>query len=370
MVSEGILKIIFIFNIAIILFIFFKSYYDTIKSKNYRNTKKIFLLQTILLLELIFNISISCELGGRVIGSGLEDGILYVFVYIPAFLFIVINAVVLKGKMKKKKYDLNNNISFKKYIVVSLVIVFITWGSIYFYTHVKIKEDAIVYYKNKYDIKASITASETIFEDDSYMLNLGRKRKAGILFILNNNEKIFYDLWKKKYYDNRQSNEITNLINTYYEDSLTKLINKFKIENKNYEYLKMYGYDNVHPIKMYSYIISADDDYNYKYYNEEEFYFNDYYNIATNDSGCAVKNILSTEELLIALHDISILCEKNGNWQQIMDEFLSKFELAVDFALYDINSVNEKVLKTHKLDFSSTAFAIYRYIDGKYILKK
>lgn len=359
---------IFIFANIVILFVLFKSYYDTIKSKNYRNCKRLFFIQLLMLTCVILNMFMDSDLNGNLNGGWIT---LYfiMFYIIPSLAFIILSSLILRFIMKRKKYNLDNNINSKKYILVIFIVIVISIIC-YAMEYINIEKNAISYYENKYNVETKIVARETLMANNN---SIGDDRKEGLLFILNNGDKVFYDVTSKEYYDNKQSKTIISLIDKYYEDNLTNLISEFKNENILSAYLLSPGDKEFEPINMYSHIANANTFYEYKYYDEEEFYFNNYYNIRDNNAEEIVKSVLNSKELLLSYDIVHILCDKNGKWEEIMKKYTSLFELTdITFELYDINSVPESVVQTHKLNFRyrTEPFAIYYNLDGKYSLKK
>ena len=62
----------------------------------------------------------------------------------------------------------------------------------------------LCYNGNKYNIESDIVAQEKIYEDNNA---IGPNTTAGILYQLKNEDKVFYDISQKKYYDNRQNKD-------------------------------------------------------------------------------------------------------------------------------------------------------------------
>lgn len=354
--------VIIIFNSIILSIICLNAIIKIFKSKNYYNCKKLIPLELSILLTSIITVLFSgCIVS---IDNDIGEAIIFlmfgvILLLIPILIFILINILIIYIVMKLKKYNLRQNIiSFKKHyktiVLLNVVTTFFGISALYIiynYNYNNRQVNAITYYENKYNIKSDIVGQEKIYENDH---TIGTSI-SGILYQLENGDKIFYDFFEKKYYDNRQDKDIQMCIKNYYQTLLDNIIKEIKAEN----ILSQYAKDS-DGIELYQDTINAEDLFHdYKYYDAEELYFNNYYDLKSNNEGEIMKQIFSSSELHTPSTDIIIICDKNGNWENVMEKYIEFFaDIDIDFRLYDFS------YESHTY-FHSDAFARYLKVDGK-----
>lgn len=347
-----------IFGIYIIMLgiIYFDTIIKIVKSKNYYNCKKLiglsFVICTFFIITLAStpNVSTAYDI--------FEYFILFIFfgVVISFYILMILGIItlILYIIMKSKKYDIKENVltfkdKYKTIIIFGLILTFINLivSLVPYYCNNYIrKNNALEYYENKYNVNDKIITEEKIAErsDGITIVNT----MEGIIYQLESGNKIYYDRYTKKYYDNKQDKEIQGFIQNYYQETLNEIINELKKENPNSRFL-----DDNDTIEFNSSLIDANMWIDYLIYDNNEIYFHNYYDLKLNKKDEIIKAIFSKNEIELSYTTIQIMCDKTGNLDNIINKYLYRFEF------------EQSNLYLEFYDLEGNYFERYVNIDGK-----